>query len=320
VRYARHSRALRTVLIRVGVFILAASALWALLPIVANRELGLDAGGYGLLLGSLGLGAVAGALLLPRLRESLEIDRMTAAASIAFALATLALGYLQLVILLIPLLVLGGFAWMAMMSSLNVAAQGSAPAWVRARALAVYLLVFQGGTAIGSFGWGILADVVGNRVALAVASVALVLSMAAAWRWRLSSIQGLDLTPVQSGYEPELVAAPRLEDGPVMMSVEYRVEPDRAPDFVAAMQRVGRMRRRTGAYEWELYRDPTQPDRFVETYLTRTWAEHLRQHTRPTVTDQKIQDDALALIIPGTIPVVSHLVATDARQGRKPGQ
>jgi quinol monooxygenase YgiN len=103
-----------------------------------------------------------------------------------------------------------------------------------------------------------------------------------------------------------------------MVTIEYRVEPEQASEFVAAMQRVGRMRRRTGAYEWQLFRDPTQPDRFVETFLTRTWAEHLRQHTRPTMTDQRIQDAAQALTKPGTEPVISHFIATHPAHGPRP--
>ena len=310
VRYARHSFALRIVLVRVGVFILAASALWALLPIVARRELGLDASGYGLLLGSLGLGAVIGALLLPRVRQAIPVDTLSVISTLVFALATLALGYLQNVALLSFVLLLGGLAWMAIMSSLNVAAQGAAPAWVRARALAVYLLVFQSGTALGSFGWGVLADRAGNRTALAVAAAALCLSAGAAWRWRLDRVQGLDMTPARHVAEPELAISPALEDGPVLVTIEYRVAPENASDFVAAMQRVGRMRRRTGAYEWGLFRDPAQPDRHVETFLARTWAEHLRQHARPTMTDQQILEQARALIKPGTEPVVSHYIAT----------
>lgn len=312
VRYARHSFALQAVLVRAGVFILAASALWALLPIVSKQELGLDAGGYGVLLGSLGLGAVAGALTLPRFRAAISIDRLTAASTGMFALATLALGYLQNVILLSLVLMLGGYAWMAMMSSLNVSAQAAAPTWVRARVLAVYLLVFQGGTAIGSFGWGLLADIVGNSTTLAIAAIALGLTTAAALRWKLRQVANLDMTPARAWAEPEMVDAhtPALEEGPVLVTVEYRVDHENLAKFIEAMQRVGRMRKRTGAYEWELYRDPAQPDRFVETFLVRTWAEHLRQHTRPTITDQQVQENALRYVRSGTGSEISHLIAT----------
>ena len=167
-RYVRHAPALQAVLVRIGVFILGASALWALLPVVARRELGLDATGYGIVLGSLGFGAVGCALLLPRLRRSLPIDRLTAAATLVFAGATLALAYLRFVPLLVASMMAGGMAWIAMMSSLTVAAQTASPAWVRARAMGIYLLVFQGLMAVGSFGWGVLAEEFGNGAALSV--------------------------------------------------------------------------------------------------------------------------------------------------------
>lgn len=310
VRYARNSMALQAVLVRSGAFILAASALWALLPVVASRNLGLDAGGYGILLGSLGFGAVIGAVLLPRIRNRASVDTLTMAATVTFGIATLALGYIQSMPLLIFMLILGGMAWMAMMSSLNVAAQGAAPAWVRARALGVYLLVFQGGTALGSFAWGTLADLWGNRAALTMAAGALCLSVAAAWRWKLTRVETLDMTPSQRLEEPHLPTRPAMEDGPVMVTVEYRVPAHNEQDFVRVMQRVGRMRRRTGAYEWSLFKDPAQPDRFLETFLARTWAEHLRQHSRPTMSDERVRMEALTYTEPGHEPQVSHFIAT----------
>ncbi|MEO5951889.1 MAG: MFS transporter, partial [Chloroflexia bacterium] len=213
------------------------------------------------------------------------------------------------------------YAWMAMMSSLNVSAQGAAPTWVRARVLAVYLLVFQGGTAIGSFGWGVLASAVGNSTTLAIAAGTLTLTTTAAFKWRLHRVASLDMTPARNWEEPELKVAPALEEGPVLVTVEYRVGAENVARFIEAMQSVGRMRKRTGAYEWELYSDPTQTDRYVETFLARTWAEHLRQHTRPTITDQQVQERALEFVVPGTEPVISHYIATHSvRAGRVRGR
>src|SRR4051794_10190064 len=130
VRYARHAPALQVVLLRVGVFVIAASALWALLPVVTRHDIGLDATGYGILLGSLGLGAVIGAVLLPRFRERLSVDRMLVLAALVFAVATLALGYMRNIILLDVFMLVAGIAWMASMSSFNVAVQTASPQWV----------------------------------------------------------------------------------------------------------------------------------------------------------------------------------------------
>ena len=308
-RYARHSPSLQAVLVRVFAFVVAASALWALLPIVANRDLHLDAGGYGLLLASLGFGAIVGAFVLRRLGSIMSTDALTAIATIAFAVATLALGYVQSLWLLLPSLALGGLAWMATMASFNVSAQSAAPDWVRARALGIYLSIFQGGMAASSFAWGAIAGWLGDREALLLAAVALCLSATTALRWRLHRLQGLDLTQAEQTPQAEVASTPQPEEGPVLVTITYEVAPDQQPDFVKAMERVERMRRRTGAYRWGLFQDTGNPHRFIETYLARSWAEHMRQHTRATVTDRRIVEEARALQKPGTSPIVSHLIA-----------
>src|SRR5207302_143620 len=305
-RYVRHAPALQAVLVRTGVFIFGASALWALLPIVARQELSLDATGYGIILGSLGLGAVRGALLLPRLRRSLSVDALTAAATLVFAGAMLALAYLRFVPLVLVSTMAGGMAWMAMMSSLTVAAQTAAPAWVRARALGTYLLVFQGVMAAGSFAWGAVAEQFGSGTALAFAALALVCGLAATWRWPLHVVQGLDLTPSMHWPEPKLAITPDPEDGPVLITVEYRVPAERASDYIEAMNAMRRFRRREGAVSWGLFRDAADPDRYVETFLVLTWAEHMRQHVRVTVEDQAIEARAFSFQQPGVEPVASH--------------
>jgi MFS family permease len=308
-RYTRHSPSLKSVLIRTAVFIVPASALWALLPVVANHDLNLGAEGYGLLLGSLGVGAVIGALVLPRLRQRMSTDLLMVSATFAFALATLAPGVTHSMLLLLLLLAIGGLAWISMTSSLNVSAQSAAPNWVRARALGIYLLVFQGGMAVGSFAWGSVADLWGNGTALTAGAVLLAMSTLATVRWRLHRVQSLDLRPAEQSQQPPATDRPSPDAGPVLVTVEYHVAPDNAAAFVDAMQRVGRMRRRIGASQWALYEDPASPGRFIETYYAATWAEHLRQYTRATITDQRIEARALSFQAPGSTPIVTHLIA-----------
>jgi MFS family permease len=315
-RYVRHAPALQAVLVRIGVFILGASALWALLPVMARHELGLEATGYGIILGSLGFGAVGCALLLPRLRRSLPIDTLTAAATLVFAGATLALAYLRFMPLLVASMMAGGMAWLAIMSSLSVAVQTASPAWVRARALGIYLLVFQGLMAAGSFGWGALAEQFGNETALSVAALALVCGLAATWRWPLHVVQRLDLSPSQHWPDPMLAIIPEPEDGPVLITVEYRVPAERASDFLEAMDAMRSFRRREGAVRWDLFRDLADPDRYLETFLVVSWAEHLRQHARVTVADQAIEARAFAFLQEGIEPVAAHLIAARAYGGR----
>jgi MFS family permease len=307
-RYVRYAPALPAVLVRAGLFILCASALWALLPIVARNRLGLGAGGYGILLGCLGAGAVAGAVFLPGIRSRTTLDGLIAGATLIFAAVSAALAYAPAFVLLCAAMLAGGGAWMAVMSSLNVAAQTAAPAWVRARALGAYLLVFQGGFAAGSALWGGVAARFGEPTALIAAALGLVAGLAAGRRYPLAG-EELDLTPSAHWAEPIVAREPEPEDGPVLVTVEYWIPPERAPEFVRAMRAVGRLRRRDGAMRWGLFYDVAQPRRFVETFLVESWAEHLRQHERVTAADQAVEERARAFHNGDAPPIVSHLVS-----------
>jgi predicted MFS family arabinose efflux permease len=311
VRYVRFAPLLRAVLVRTALFILPASALWALLPVVARGRLGMDATGFGLLLGALGIGSVLGAVLLPRLRQAIPIDARVVAGTCLFALATVALAVLGSAVLVWLAMVAAGLAWLAILTSLNVAVQTAVPRWVRARALAVYLLVFQGGLAAGSAMWGVVAGRLGERVALLAAAASFGLGLLAALRWRLQGIGALDLTP---SVRPEPVTAidPDPDDGPVLVLVRYRIDPARAEEFATAMWAMRRVRRRDGAYRWGVFEDVADPGCFVETYVVRSWAEHLRQHERFTAEDLSVRDRVRSFHIGEDPPAVSHFIHPDA--------
>jgi MFS family permease len=311
IRYIRFAPLLRAVLVRTALFILPASALWALLPVVARGRLQMGATGFGLLLGALGIGSVAGAVLLPRLRRAIPIDRRVMAATSLFALATVALAVLDSALLLWLAMVAAGVAWLATLTSFNVATQTAVPRWVRARALAVYLLVFQGGLAGGSALWGVVAGRLGERTALLAAAASFALGMLAALRWRLQAIGGLDLTPSVRP-EPVTVMDPEPDDGPVLVLVRYRVDPSRTEEFASAMRAMRRVRRRDGAYRWGLFEDVADPSCFVETYVVRSWAEHLRQHERFTAEDLAVRDRVRSFHIGDDPPAVSHFIHPDA--------
>jgi MFS family permease len=311
VRYVRFAPLLRAVLVRTALFILPASALWALLPVVARGRLGLGATGFGLLLGALGVGSVAGAVALPRLRRAVPIDRRVVGATCVFALATVALATVGSPPLVGLAMVAAGMAWLAILASLNVAVQTAVPRWVRARALAVYLLVFQGGLAAGSALWGVVAGRLGERVALLAATASFGLGLLAALRWRLQGIGALDLTP---SVRPEPVTAtdPDPDDGPVLVLIRYRIDPARAEEFATAMRAMRRVRRRDGAYRWGVFEDVADPGCFVETYVVRSWAEHLRQHERFTAEDLSVRDRVRLFHIGEDPPAVSHFIHPDA--------
>jgi MFS family permease len=173
----------RLVLSRSVIWMLCASSLWGLLPLVARRELALDAPGYGLLVTCVGVGAVGGSLVLPRLRRSWPTNYLLIAAIVCFAAMLLVLAWVRWVPLVCGLLALGGAAWTSSNQNLQIAVQMSAPAWVRARAVAAYLITFQGGLAIGSAIWGAVAERAGDPIALTLAAAGLAIGLLAAIRW-----------------------------------------------------------------------------------------------------------------------------------------
>ncbi len=316
-RYVRHSPELRTVLLRTGIFVISASALWAMLPLIARKELGLSAVSYGVLLGGLGAGAVLAAFILPTLRRLVSINMLAACATVAFALVTLTLAYVRVMPLLVAAMVVGGVAWMSLMSSFNVSVQTVVPAWVRARALAIYLLVFFGGLACGSAIWGAVATRLGTSRALLSAACAMMLTLLAALRYRLMAGESLDLNPSLHWSEPTVVSEPHPEDGPVLVTVEYLIDPGRAEGFHEAMREMRRILRRDGAMRWGLFNDQAEPGRYLETFLVESWAEHMRQHARVTNADRAIQDRARSFHLGPEPPVVTHLIAEKVSEKRR---
>ncbi|WP_051512794.1 MFS transporter [Skermanella stibiiresistens] len=314
-RYARASRELHVVLFRAAVFFAFGSAIWALLPLVARTLLAGDAGLYGILLGAVGAGAILGALVLPRLRQWLDADGLLLASSIVTALvmAVLALGPPQGVAVAILLLL--GAAWIIALTTLNGTAQAILPNWVRGRALAVYLTVFNGAMAGGSLGWGLVAQALGIPTTLLIAAVGLIAVGVILHRVKLPTGE-VDL--VASNHWPEPLTADPIEHdrGPVMILVEYRIRAeDRAP-FLEALNRLAGERRRDGAYGWGVTEDTADPERIMEWFMVESWAEHLRQHRRVSNADADLQRETTRYHIGPEKPVVQHFVALEAGRGR----
>jgi predicted MFS family arabinose efflux permease len=311
-RYVRHSLPLRTVFARSASFVLFASAIWSLLPLVSRQLLGLHAVGYGVLLGCLGLGAVAAATVLPALRRQIPTDRLMMLATMLFALASATLAVARDPVVAGVVLIGAGAAWMAVMSTINTAAQTSVSAWVRARALAVSLLVIQGSMAIGALLWGSIATHTGIPVALLIAAGGLLVGLVVASRFQLAAGELLDLTPADPVPAPDILGEFAADGGPVLVTVEYRIEPERADEFVDAIRRLARVRRRDGAQLWGVFRDAADPARYLETFTVESWAEHLRQHERMTVADRELQAVARAFHVADEPPVVTHYIAAPA--------
>jgi len=307
-RFIWHADALQAVLIRGIGFFVFASATWSLFPLIVRRELGRGPEIYGLLLTCIGVGAVAGAMLLPRVRAKVSRDALVAGATALYAVAALALAYVQNIGLLAVAMLATGVAWISILSALQVAAQMTLPPWVRARGLAAFVVVLMGGMALGSILWGQVATRIGIPAALTIAAAGMALAIVATWRFKLGAHQLLDFTPTMDWPLPVLAETPE-PDVPVMVTITYHTQPDKRAEFVAAMQEVRKMRRRNGAYFWQLFHDSEDPTRFIETFMDESWMEHLRQHERASVADREIQRRAKQYLVEGGSTRSSHWLA-----------
>ncbi|SDZ35191.1 Predicted arabinose efflux permease, MFS family [Asanoa ishikariensis] len=309
-RYVRHSVVVRRILLRAALFLLPGSAVWALLPLVASRRLGLGPGGYGLLLAALGVGAVAGAAVLPWLRQRLSPNRMMFTAAVLFGVATVVVGLVRVELVVALVLVPAGVAWVTVLSSVNASLQLFLPNWVRARGLGVYQIVFAGGQGVGALLWGLLAQATNLPVAHVAAGALMLAGAATVVRWPLRDVAGLDREPTSYWAEPHLDVEPERYGGPVLVILRYQVAAADEVAFRSAMDRVRLSRRRSGAVRWGLFREGEHGDRFVEVYQVASWDEHRRQHDdRLTGADREIEAAARALAVGP--PEVTHLLPAD---------
>jgi MFS family permease len=306
-RYVRNSPVERRILLRAGLFLVPGSCLWALLPLVATTRLALGAGGYGVLLAALGVGAVGGAFFLPQVRARLSANAMVVAASLIYAAALAAVVLSRNVALTIVVLLPAGVAWIAFLANVNAALQLFLPRWVRARGLAVYQMVLFGGQAAGALLWGAVAGAAGLVPAFLISAVVMAGGAATIRFWPFHQIANMDRSLVRWP-EPQLVLGTDRRDGLVLVRTTYTVAADKEQQFLKAMAYLRRSRLRTGATGWALYQDGTNPRVFVELFRVPGWEEHLRQHReRQTGTDLEFHDAAAALSDPP--PQTEHYLA-----------
>ena len=304
-RYVSFSPRMRTVLVRSASFIVSASALWALLPLVARFGLARGPGGFGALVACFGCGAVLGAANLQRARR-IGMDRLAVICTVVFAGALLTMAWSSNFHVVALALFLAGGSWLTVLSSFNVSAQTALPAWVRARGLGVYLLAFYAAMAAGSALWGAVATATEVRWALCAAAGCLLVSLAVVPSFRLRDIRGFDLSPSRHWPAPLLPVEPEPEQGPVLVRVEYRIDPARAAEFRRAMRVLHRSRRRGGAIRWSLWVDAKDPARYIESFVEESWLEHLRHHERVTALDRDIEARARALHLGPEPPAMEH--------------
>lgn len=307
-RYALRAGRLQAVLIKSAGFFFFASAVTALLPLVVRSELHGGAGTYGLLLGCIGVGAVSGALVLPSLRARLDRDLLVLLATLACALSLFGLAWLRHMALLPLAMLVNGFAWITVLSSLQIAAQTAVPAWVRARALSLYIMVFSLGMAAGGLSWGSIAQRTSIPLALTIAAVGAVIGGLLVWRVRIAGSEELDLRPAGHWPAPELAMPVTHDRGPVLVTVEYHIDDADRAAFHVLLGEVGGTRRRDGAVIWGVAEDVATPGIHLEYFVTPSWIEHLRQHERVTAEDRTLQEKVRALHRNEHAPIVRHFV------------
>lgn len=309
-RFVRYAPKVRRLLIRVILFVVPGSVVWGLLPVVARQELGLGASGYGVLLAALGVGAIAGALLMPWIRRVLSANRLIVVAGVVYAGALLVTALVPDVFAVTGVLVPAGAGWMCLVSRMNASLQLLLPNWVRARGFGIYQVVFAGAQALGALLWGQVAEAFGLPATFVAAAVVMLLGTATVFWLPVHEHDDADRSPAIFWAEPHIMLEPHLDEGPVLVSVIYRVRGERADGFVEAMDAVRLTRLRTGATRWGLFRDGADPLRFVEVYQVPTWEDHLRQHEgRMTGSDEDAEKRALALA--DGPAEVTHLLPAD---------
>jgi MFS family permease len=309
--YAMQAPRLKLVLLRVFLFFLQSTALMALLPLVAQGLHGGGAGFFTVMLSCLGLGAVIAALYFPRWRARYTPNQFVMAGTLVHAGASALIVTVPEVWVALPAMLVAGMAWISVANSLTMAAQSTMPDWVRARGMSIYQMALMGGAAVGSVLWGQVAAWLGvGGAVLAAAAFGLLCLLAL----RHTSIIGEvtpDFSPVRIATAPEPAAPVDDEAGPVMVTVEYQIDPARADAFAAVMERTRRARLRQGALSWGLFHDVAQPGRVIEYFVDENWLEHQRRLERFTAFDAELREQRLAFHLGQEPPKLSRYVADD---------
>jgi MFS family permease len=315
IRYIRYSQAAHVLIVRAGLFTLCSSALLSLLPILAKHDLGLDSTGFGLLLGSFGIGAIIGGIvILPRLRSKVSVESLITGSVGLLAIVIFAMGYLRDFAILCIIMGIGGVAYITIISKFYTIGIKSAPKWIGARVLAVYLLILNGGLAVGSVIWGSMANTLGIPITLSVASLALGITILAKKRYNTTLLDDLDFTPSGDHWSlpPDLSIDLPQSDNQVLITIDYKIDPKLSYEFEQTARELGRILKSEGMAYWELFQDTTDIGHYIEIRIADTWTDHMRQHERVTKNVQIMEDKIRLLLKDGPKPIVSHYIGKSA--------
>jgi MFS family permease len=312
-QHVMQSPRMKAVLVRIFFFFLHSSALLALLPLVARDLHGAGPGTYTLMLACIGGGAVVAALYFPRWRQRFNRDQFVLGGTLAHAAMSVIVVFAPNLWIALPAIVVLGMAWISTANSLTLAAQVALPNWVRARGMAVYQMALMGGAAAGSLLWGQVAGF--SSVAVAVTAAAVVGPALWLLTRRLTVEGGADpdFSPVRPASTPQTAFEVAPDEGPVMVTVEYLIDPAKAEAFAEVMRKTRRARLRQGALSWGLFRDTTAPGRYIEYFVDESWVEHLRRLERFTAADAGLRDQRLAFHRGDKPPEVRRFVAESLR-------
>ena len=315
IRYVRYSQPAHVLIVRAGLFTLCSSALLSLLPLLAKHELRLDSTGFGLLLGSFAMGAIIGGIvILPKLRPTISVESLITGSIGLLAMVIFATGFIRDFVILCIFMGVGGVAYITILSKFYTIGMKSAPKWIGARVLAVYLLVLNGGLAVGSVIWGIIANSFGIPVTLSIASLALGATIIARKRYSTTLLDDLDFTPASDHWSlpTELLVDPPQNDSQALITIDYKIDPKLSDEFEQSVRELGRILKSEGMAYWELYQDTTDIGHYIEIRIADTWTDHMRQHERVTKNVQVMEDKIRALLKDGPQPIVSHYVGKSA--------
>ena len=307
--FAWQSPRLKVVLLRIFLFFLQSTALVALLPLVALQLHGGGPAAFTVMLSCLGAGAITAALLFPRWRARWNRDQFVTIGSLLHAALSALIVAVPEIWVALPAMVLVGMAWISVANSLVVAAQTVMPNWVRARGMSIYQMALMGGAAAGSLVWGQVAGQASVRVAVLAAAAFGVVVVLATRRLSVEGHGEIDYSPVAVGNLPPVAIEVAPDDGPVMVTVEYRIDPARAGDFAEVMQRTRRARLRQGALSWGLFRDTAEPGRYVEYFVDENWLDHQRRLERFSAFDAELRARRLAFHLGAEPPLTRRYVA-----------
>ncbi len=305
-RYSWMASSFRAVLVRATAFIVFASSVWSLLPLIVRYELAGNPGTYGFLLTSVGIGAVIAAILLPGISRHTTRDHLVFIATCIYALTILAIAVIRNEVLLYATMAICGATWLSVLSTLQVAAQVSVPAWVRGRALSLYIMIFFTGMTLGSLLWGWIAAQTNTPVSLLISAASAGLSALMVRKFSLGPQEAPDLAPSLHWSHPLFSEEPDKSRGPVLVTIEYEIALDQRADFLHAIQSLGIIRRRDGAFAWGVFEDLALPGHYIEIFQVDSWLDHLRQHARITRADQRVQEAINRFHVGSTSPKVSH--------------